>query len=390
MPEAPLPEPATRVASGRRVSLFLVLFLAVLGGVLWLTFDHRSQAEEKLREFTAASAVPSVAVIRPGEVAARPLTLPGRLTAWSEAPVYARTAGFVSRRLVDIGDRVQGGQLLAEIEVPEVEQQLAAATAALATARAQRDLSARTAQRWSELSTRNVVSQQATDERRGDLAVRMAQHNQAEAEVNRLRALIGFAQVLAPFSGTVTSRGTDVGALIGAGATTSPPLFTISDTTRLRLYVRVPQAYVAAIGQGLTASFSVPEHPGRTFAAELTRTADALDVQSGSMLVQLTVPNEADLLKPGGYAQVQLNLPPAATAGQLRVPASALIFRSSGTSIAVVDAQNKVSIKRVQIARDLGAELDILGGVERTDWVINSPSDSIRDGDEVRPNRPAS
>jgi RND family efflux transporter MFP subunit len=396
MPEAPMPEtPGTEasigkaepaMASPRRVGLFLLLGLAGLGGVLWITFSSRLEAQEKLREITAAATIPSVSVAQPTEVRARPLSLPGRLVAWAEAPVYARTSGFVARRLVDIGDVVTAGQLLAVIDAPEVDQQLAAAEAALATVRAQRDLSARSAQRWNELVARSVVSQQATDERRGDLAARSAQLVQAEAEVNRLRALTGFNQVVAPFEGRVTSRGTDVGALIVNAATSAQPLFTITDSSKLRLYVRVPQAYAGAIGPGVTAQFTVPEHGDQTFTAELTRTTDAVDVQSGSMLVQLTVDNQGDLLKPGGYAQVRLELPARAGGSQVRIPASALIFRADGTAVAVVDEAGKVAVKPVRIARDHGAALDI-SGLERSEWVINSPSDAIRSGDVVRPNR---
>lgn len=394
MPEAPVPESSTEVTSGmaspRRVGLFLLLGLAGLGGVLWFTLASRLEAQDRLREVTASVAVPTVSVVQPREVRPRPLILPGRLVAWAEAPVYARTSGFLQRRLVDIGDRVQAGQLLAVIDAPEVDQQLAAAEAALATVRAQRDLSARSAQRWNELVSRNVVSQQATDERRGDLAARNAQLSQAEAEVNRLRALTGFKQVVAPFAGTVTSRGTDVGALIVAAATSAQPLFTITDSAKLRLYVRVPQAYAASIVPGLTAHFTVPEHGDQAFTAELTRTADALDVQSGSMLVQFTADNQSDELTPGGYAQVWIELPPRPGTTQVRIPASALIFRGDGTSVAVVDEQGKVSVKPVRIARDLGTDLDISSGLERSDWVINSPSDAIRTGDVVRPSRPAS
>ncbi len=396
MPEAPVPEAATHaaeptvgMASPRRVGLFLVLGLVVLGGVLWLTFSSRLEAREELRAVTTAAAVPSVAVAQPRAVQPRPLNLPGRLVAWAEAPVYARTSGFLQRRLVDIGDRVTAGQLLATIDAPEVDQQLAAAEAAFATARAQRDLSARSAQRWNELVSRNVVSQQATDERRGDLQARTAQLSQAEAEVNRLRALTGFNQVVAPFAGRITTRSTDVGALIVNAATSAQPLFTVTDSSVLRLYVRVPQAYAASIMPGITARFTVPEHGDQVFTAELTRTADALDVQSGSMLVQFTVNNQDDQLKPGGYAQVRIELPPQGGAAQVRIPASALIFRGDGTSVAVVDDQGKVSVKPVQIARDLGADLDISSGLTRDEWVINSPSDAIRSGDVVRPSRPA-
>ncbi|MDO9710416.1 efflux RND transporter periplasmic adaptor subunit [Paracraurococcus lichenis] len=397
MPEAPMPEasapghraPGTEdepsAASPRRVGLFLALGLLALLGAGVLRISTRLGAQEELREVTAAVTVPSVRIIRPRSVEPRPLTLPGRLQAWAEAPVYARTNGFVARRLADIGDRVQAGQVLALIDTPDLDQQLAAAEAATATARAQRDLASRTAQRWNELSARNVVSQQATDERRGDLAARTAQLSQAEAEVNRLRALTGFKQVLAPFDGVVTSRAIDVGGLIVSGSTSSPPLFTVTDMSRLRLYVRVPQAYTGSIRTGMKAEFIVPEYGDRSFTAELTRTSDAVDVQSGAMLVQFAADNRDGALKPGGYAQVRLELPPEPSAApQLRVPASALIFRAGGTSIAVVDAEGRVTVKPVRISRDLGAELDIASGLEATDRVIDSPSDAIRSGDKVR------
>jgi RND family efflux transporter MFP subunit len=386
MPDPSGAEIGEGAASPRRVGLFVALGLLVLLGAGALTVRSRLAAQEELQKVTAAAEVPSVRVIRPGAVEPRPLLLPGRLQAWAEAPVFARTNGFVARRLADIGDRVRSGQPLAVIFTPELDQQLIAAEAALATARAQRDLSARTAQRWNELIQRNVVSQQATDERRGDLAARTAQLSQAEAEVNRLRALTGFAQVTAPFDGVITSRAIDVGGLVVSGSTSSPPLFTVTDMGHLRLYVRVPQAYTGPMRPGVRAHFTVPEYPERSFTAELTRTADAVDAQSGSMLVQFTVDNPSGALKPGSYAQVRLELPAQTDVAQLRIPASALIFRASGTSIAVVDGTGKVTVKPVRIARDLGAELDIASGLEGSDQVIDSPSDAIRSGDVVRPN----
>jgi RND family efflux transporter MFP subunit len=391
MPEAPVPgHPATdqRTASPRWVGLVLFLVLLVLLGAGGLRVAAQLSAQGDLQEVTAAVAVPRVRTIQPRAVEPRPLTLPGRLQAWAEAPVYARTNGFVARRLADIGDRVTTGQLLAMIETPEVDAQLAAAEAAFATARAQRDLSSRTAQRWNELNERQVVSQQATDERRGDLAARTAQLSQAEAEVNRLRTLSGFKRVMAPFDGIITSRAIDVGGLIVSSSTSSPPLFTVTDMTYLRLYVRVPQAYTGAIRPGVKAGFTVPEYTDRRFVAELTRTAGAVDAQSGSMQVQFTVDNREGSLKPGSYAEVRLELPPEVSAApQLRVPASALIFRAGGTAIAVVNAEGRVMVKPVRIARDLGAELDIAAGIEPDDQVIDSPSDALRSGDQVQVNK---
>jgi RND family efflux transporter MFP subunit len=388
MPEAPLPPTVEPIADARRVRRVLllggVLFLLVLaGGVATRLF-----AEQELHAVTTAAAIPSASVVQPKQAKARHLVLPGRLQAWAEAPVYARNNGFLRSRFVDIGDQVHAGDLLAEIDTPELEQQLAAATAALATTRAQRDLSAVTARRWGQLATRAIVSQQAEDERRGDLAAKEAMQAEAAANVNRLRALLSFNRVVAPFDGTVTSRGTEVGALIVAGDTRSPPLFTISDKSRLRIYVRVPQAFAGAIVPGLEARFTVPDQPDRVFTAELQRSADAMDVQSGTMLVQLVADNADGLLKPGSYAQVQLDLPASATSSAVRVPASALIFRREGTAVAVVNGDGVVEIRPVRIAQDLGAELEIGSGLKLSDWVIDSPSDAIRSGDRVRVNQP--
>ena len=388
MPEAPLPPTAEPIADARRVRRGLLLgvglFLLVLAGGV----AARLLAAQRLQEVTAAAAVPSASVVQPKEAKARPLVLPARLQAWSEAPVYARTNGFLRSRHVDIGDRVHAGDLLAEIDAPELEQQLAAATAALATAQAQRNLSAVTARRWGELASRNVVSQQAEDERRGDLAAREAMLAEAAANVNRLRALLGFNRVVAPFDGIVTSRATEVGALIVAGDTRSSPLFTISEMSRMRVYVRVPQAFAGAVVPGLRAGFTVPDQPDRVFAADLERSAGAVDEQSGSMLVQLVADNAEGLLKPGSYAQVRLELPPSAASAAVRVPASTLIFRREGTAVAVVNGEGVVEIRPVRIAQDLGAELEIGTGLSLGDWVIDSPSDAIRSGDLVRVNRP--
>lgn len=385
MPEAPLqgPQEEAAVASPRRVDLALLLLGCVFGLVLAGGVAARLSSGEKLRETTVATAVPAVAVVQPQPAASRALVLPARLAAWAEAPVYARNNGFIRSRLVDIGDEVQTGQLLAEIDAPELEQQLVAATAQLGTITAQRNLAAATARRWEELAARSIVSQQAADERRGDLAARDSMLNEATANVNRLRAQLSFNRVVAPFAGTVTSRGTDVGALIVAGDTRATPLFTISDRSRIRVYVRVPQAFAGGISPGLKAEFTVPDQPNRAFAAEIQRSAEAMDVQSGAMLVQLVAENPDGLLKPGSYAQLKLE-PPRMTAAAVRIPASALIFRGNGVAVALVNEAGLVEIRPVRISQDLGAELVIGEGVSLTDRVINSPSDAIRSGDRVR------
>ena len=388
MPEAPLQPAAEPIADARRVRRVLLFGFALVLLVLAGGIATRLVASQTLHEVTAAAAVPSASVVRPKAAAPRALSLPARLQAWAEAPVFARNNGFLRSRYVDIGDQVHAGDLLAEIDAPELEQQLAAATAALATAQAQRNLSAVTARRWGELASRNVVSQQAEDERRGDLSAREAMLAEATANVNRLRALLGFNRVIAPFDGTVTSRATEIGALIVAADTRSTPLFTVSDKSRLRVYVRIPQAFAGSIVPGIKARFTVPDYPDRVFTAELQRSADAMDVQSGTMLVQLVADNADGSLKPGSYAQARLELPPSAGAATVRVPASTLIFRRDGTAVAVVDGDGVVEIRPVRIAQDLGAELEIGAGLGLDDRVVDSPSDAIRTGDRVRVNQP--
>jgi RND family efflux transporter MFP subunit len=375
--------------SPKRLRRAAYVVTAVLVVILGAGVATRLAARQDLRVATRESAVQSVSVTQPSLGEAGSLVLPGRLQAWAQAPVYARTSGYLRSWYVDIGTPVKAGQVLAEVDAPEVDQQLVAANAALATTQVQRDLAAVTSQRWQRLVGANAVSQQEADERRGDLAAREAMRNEAQANVQRLRALTGFRRIVAPFDGVVTSRDTDVGAFIAAGDGRATPLFTVSDTRKLRLYVSVPQSLAAGIRPGLTAHFTVPDQPDQTFEAQIVRSSQAVDAQSGAMLVQLVFDNSAGRLKPGAYAQVTLDLQgPAAQANPLRVPSNALLFRKEGTAVAVVGADNRVSIRSVRIVRDFGASLELAGGVGASEWVVNSPPDSITDGDVVRPSRP--
>ncbi|MGR4862804.1 efflux RND transporter periplasmic adaptor subunit [Caulobacter sp. LARHSG274] len=385
-PPSPTELPRTDPRRLRRAGLVIGAALLVVLGAGTAT---RLAARQDLAAATRDNATPSVNVVRPAGGEAGALVLPGRLQAWAQAPVYARTDGYLRRWYADIGTPVKAGQVLAEIDAPEVDQQLAAANAALATAQAQRDLSAVTAARWERLVELNAVSRQAADERRGDLAAREAMRNEAQANVQRLRALTGFRRIVAPFDGVVTSRDVDVGALIAAGDGRATPLFTVADTRKLRLYVSVPQSLAAGIRPGLTARFTTPDQPDQVFEAQLVRSADAVDAQSGAMLVQLVFDNSAGRLKPGAYAQVTLDLQgPGAGAAPLRVPSSALLFRKEGTAVAVVGPGDRVQVRPVRIARDFGASLELAGGIGAADWVVNNPPDSIADGDLVRPVRP--
>ena len=327
---------------------------------------------------------PTVAVFQPSRGAGGPLTLPGRLEAWNEAPVYARTNGYLKRWYVDIGARVKAGQVLAEIDAPEVDQQLAAAQAALAASSAQLQLSEATAGRWQKLADRGLVSQQGVEEKTGDLAARRALRNQATAEVQRLRALTGFKRLVAPFDGVITSRSADIGALVVSGAT-SQPLFTVADDRRLRLSVSFPENQ-ANIPIGSTATFTVPDRPGQDFTAAVAASSGAVDPRTGTVAAQLLVDNSAGQLRPGGYATVALNTPKG-EASEIRVPASALLFRREGAAVAIVDGAGKVAIRSVKIARDDGKDLAISSGLKGSEWVVDNPSSAISTGQAVKTGR---
>ncbi|MGC1302799.1 MAG: efflux RND transporter periplasmic adaptor subunit [Caulobacteraceae bacterium] len=375
----------TPISNGRLGMVGLVAGSA-LALVLVLGVSTRLAAHSARAAVSAEAEIPTVSVVRPGGSASSAIVLPGRLEAWSDAPVYARTNGYLKRWFVDIGDHVKTGQTLALIDTPDVDLQLTAAIAALATADANRALAQTTSDRWARLVKVHAVSQQDADQRAGDLAARVAEENEARANVNRLKTLSDFKSIVAPFDGVVTSRSTDIGALIVAGDARATPLFSVADNSQLRLYVSVPQNYAAVIKPGLTAHFTVPDHPSQSFTAQLVRTAGAVNTQSGAMLIQLVFDNKAGLLKPGAYAQVSLDVtpPPSTQTANVRIPASALLFRKEGTAVAVVGPNGQVTIRPVQIAQDYGAELAIGSGLSASDLVIDSPSDAIANGDRVK------
>ncbi|MBB2206033.1 efflux RND transporter periplasmic adaptor subunit [Gluconacetobacter takamatsuzukensis] len=370
-----------------RLGRFILLAGALFALVLVAGTLLRLHARHQLHAQTLAAAIPTVTIVHPGGMATDRLVLPGRLQAWYSAPAYARTNGYLRRWYVDIGQKVQQGQLLADIDTPDVDQQLAAARAALATRTAQRDLARITTRRWDRLNAQNAVSQQETDERRGNFAASEATRHEAAAEVDRLETLSGFKHIMAPFTGVVTSRATDIGALIVAGTSAAQPLFTVSDVARLRLYVSVPQAYAARMHDGMVVAFTVPDYPGRTFQAHLIHASDAVDPQSGAMLVQLVYDNAENLLKPGAYAQIAFTFPGTGTAAAVRIPASSLLFRRDNTTVAVMDSSHHVRIQPIAIVTDFGTELEVTG-LPPQSAVIDNPRDDLRDGDEVKPQQP--
>jgi RND family efflux transporter MFP subunit len=283
---------------------------------------------------------------------------------------------------VDIGSPVRAGQLLGEIEAPDLDQQLSQAKADLMTAQANEALAKTTAERWQRLLKTDSVSVQEVDMKVGDFAAKEAVVKAASANVERLQVMEGFKRIVAPFAGIVTARDTDVGALINAGSGKGLELFVVSDIHKLRLYVNVPQTYVARVTPGTKAQMTVPERPGRTFTATVEASSHSVDPASGAALVQLSVDNRAAELLPGAFASVHFDLPWASA--DLSVPASALIFDHSGVQVATLGPDNRIALKPVSIARDLGDVVQISSGLAATDRIVDSPPDGIGQGDQVR------
>jgi RND family efflux transporter MFP subunit len=341
----------------------------------------RVSARATLATDTAELAIPTVSTIRAmPSSAAEELVLPGSVQAYNEALIFARTNGYVREWHTDIGTRVKKGQVLAEIDTPEVDQQLRQARADLDTAQANFQLAHTTDQRWRELLATNSVSRQAADSAAGDASAKKAALASAEANVARLSDLESFKHLLAPFDGVVTSRNTDIGALINAGQGSA--LFRVADTSKLRVYVLVPQLYAANTTPGLHADLTFPERPGKTYPAQVSRTADALDPASRTLQVELLVDNSSGELFPGAYSQVHFEI--ARGTGHLSVPASAVLFRSTDLQVAVVGSDNRVTLKSITTGRDSGTSLEVLAGLTPGEDIIVNPSDSLETGARVR------
>lgn len=367
-------------ANGR--VLFILGALATAGVIIVAgTLSRHSQADQ-LEQIAQRKRVATVALVQPSLVTPASLQLPGRIEAWSRAPLYARVSGYLKRWDQDIGAPVKAGQLLAEIDAPDLDQQLRQARAELATSRSETALAGTTAKRWEQLRESEAVSLQEVEERRGDLATKRSRVNEAQANVDRLQALQGYTRIVAPFDGVVTARNTDVGALINVGMTAGSELFVVSDVSRLRVYVSVPQRQLAWVKTGSRARLSVPEHPGKTFDATVQSLSQAVDVGSGAMRVQLSVENHGGELLPGSFATVQFEgtLAPST----LSLPPSALIVGKQGVQVATVDGDGRVQLKQVTVTRDHGTYLELADGVGPSDEVIANPPDGLSSGDQVR------
>lgn len=380
MPDTP---DMLRYTPPRRLRLIGIAVVVVVALIVVVGAITRVTASHEVATWTEANALPTVSVINlAASSQSSDLVFPGTVQAFNSAPIYARVSGYLKKWYVDIGTPVKAGQLLAEIDVPDQDQQLAQAKADLGTAVANQRLSAQTARRWNLLAKANAAAPQDVDEKNGDLAAKNAAVASAKANVDRLADLENFKRITAPFDGTVTSRGVDVGALVNVGTTGATPLFTVADDSKVRIYVNVPQGYSAQIQPGLKAAFTVPDYPGETFVATLIASAGSVSAQTGTVLIQLQADNPGHRLKAGDYAQVKLDLP--ATADAVRLPASALVFNDAGTAVAIVGADNRVAIRPVTILRDLGTTVEIAAGITRRDRVIDNPPDSLRQGDQVR------
>ncbi|QQK05105.1 efflux RND transporter periplasmic adaptor subunit [Burkholderia anthina] len=370
----------TRLRHLRLVGLVALLAAA---GIVATGISSRVHAKQETSAWSAEQAIPTVVAYQPGQDGAtQGMVLPGRLSALVNAPIYARVSGYLHAWYADIGTPVKAGQLLGLIDTPDLDQQLQQARADLQNSLANEKLAETTAARWTKMLQQDSVSQQAADEKTGDLLAKRATVAANEANVKRLEALESFKRITAPFDGVVTARKTDIGALIDAGSGNGPELFAVSDARKLRVYVSVPQSEAAAIHPGMTATLTVPEHPGMHFDAKLVDTDDAITPESGTLLVQLMVDNPAGLLIPGEYTEVHFAMPTDAHA--LLIPASSLIFRQDGLQVAVVDPHQRAQLKSVTIGTDLGTQVVIASGLAPGDRVIDNPPDSLASGDPVR------
>jgi RND family efflux transporter MFP subunit len=359
------------------ILLGVALILAVWG------VASRVHSRDKLGQETHEEAVPIVIVQKPTlSPPSEELVLPGSVQAFVEAPIFARTSGYLRSWYTDIGDPVKKGQIMGEIETPEVDQQLRQSQADLATAQANADLAHTTDVRWKGLLANEAVSQQDADTRSGQATASKAQAASAQANVARLQELESFKRIVAPFDGVVTARNTDIGALINAGQSSGSALFRVADTQKLRIYVDVPEPYAPQTKPGIEVALRFNEHAGKDYPATLVRTARALDPVLRTLRVELQVDNSAGELFPGAYAEVHFKLPGSGTT--FRVPATALIFRNQGLQIATVGSDNKARLHTIIQGRDFGTSIEVLAGISENDQVVINPPDSLAEGGMVR------
>ena len=369
------------------LTIGLSVAAVVLGVVVFSGIHQRAQAASRLGTVTERAAIPTVSVVRPKSGAdAQDIVLPGTTQPFNDTPIYARTNGYLKRWYVDIGAHVEQGQLLAEIDTPEIDQQLDQARADLQTAKANENLASITATRWQNLLKTNSVSKQETDQAVSDLSAKQAAVDSMTANVHRLEQLQSFEKIYAPFTGVITARNTDIGALIDAGASTTPrELFHMAAVNKLRVYVAVPEVDSRAAQNGAQAALTLDEFPGETFEGTIVRNSDSIDLASRTLNVEVDTNNPGDRIKTGAYVFVHLkNLgSDHATSQSVVIPANTLLFRAEGLRVGVV-RNGHAELAPITIGRDYGATVEVIAGLKPTDQVIVNPSDSLTTGTPVR------
>ena len=382
-PLAPIPS-----GSSRWWVIGLAAAVLVLGFIIYSGIHERAQAESRLGTSTEQAAVPTVSVIQPASnTAGKEVVLPGNTQPFNDTPIYARTNGYLKRWYVDIGAHVVQGQLLAEIETPEIDQQLEQARADLKNAQANAQLAQITAARWQNLLKTNSVSKQETDQAVSDLSARQTTVDSMAANVHRLEQLQSFEKVYAPFAGVITARNTDIGALINAGAGGVPQeLFHMAAVNRLRVYVAVPEVDSLAAQTGARATLTLDEFPGETFQGTIVRNSDSIDPASRTLNVEVDVDNAQGRIRTGAYVFVHLKVPEHSSAQSITIPANTLLFRSEGLRVGVV-RNGRAELVPITIGRDYGATVEVVTGLQPTDQVIVNPSDSLTGGTPVQVNK---
>ncbi|WP_347469627.1 efflux RND transporter periplasmic adaptor subunit [Burkholderia stagnalis] len=380
-----------RAGVWRRARIIVIVVGVLLAAGAARTIVSNVTNRNRLDALTAQNARQYVNVVHPADAASGGrLSLPGTLRGYVEAPIYARASGYVLRWQADIGAHVKQGQLLAELDTPELNQELAQATAQRQQAQAALALAKTSFERAQQLRQRDAVSQQELDDRQGAYKQGTANLAAADANMRRLTELKGFQRIVAPIDGIVTQRNVDVGDLVSSG-NAGRALFTVVQADRLRLYVQVPQAYAQQVKTGQHVSVAQAELPGQTFDGTITRTSEAIDVATRSLQIEITLPNPDGRLLPGAYVQATL---PMAPAGRLSIPANTLLFRAEGPTVATVDAHGQIRLKPVTVLRTVGQTLEIDGGITPDDRLVVNPSDALANGDQVviakQPPQPAS
>jgi len=372
-----------------RAKLLIGAALLVLITAGAVTFLNRHTESNALAKETEAVSIPTVAVVQPAsEPGNDELVLPGNLLAFEESPIFARTNGYLLRWYKDIGSKIQKGELLAAIDTPEIDQELSQARASREQIKAALDLAKISADRWANLLKTDSVSQQEADQEASGYQQALANLAAADANVRRLEELESFKNVYAPFSGVLTKRNVDPGALINSGAqATGKELFDVARVDPLRVYVSVPQAYAPSMKVGMKANVTLQEFPSQKFLGTVARTADAIDPATRTLNTEVDVPNKDGKLLPGSFGQVHFAT--GASVPRITIPVNAMLFRAEGPQVAVVDKDNKVHLRPISIGRDFGATLEILGGLDVSDRIVINPSDSLEEGQQVHVAKPS-